>query len=408
MPTTRSSSTGRRESARPTSLQAIGNYVRSHDSVADGPYATVGPSRASSLTALRSQPDRRLQGALPQRRRPARSTTSSSSRDKDTHRRGVLPHVRRPPSAAARRSSSPPTGPRPRCRLHDRAEGPLRRRPGGRARSRPTSTCGSRSCKKRVGRRRSAGRRSGALDLLARRDPANVRSLEGALIRARAFASLTQQPLTVELAEHVLSSLGTDDIRDGFPTPDHRADPRSRHRASWTSNSTDLHVDQTQPSGCLCSPGRHVPVPRAHRHFPSRDRPQVRRPRPHHGAARPQARSTASCSSSRPHARLWIRSSGRPGHGVRSMSSSACASTGRATGLHSARHSASSCLRRSQTGFIPNFSHTHHSSLTIERRIDRWRSAVKISANGNAFLAELQLVGRAARPAPRSRRSAGS
>ena len=48
--------------------------------------------------------------------------------------------------------------------------------------------------------------RKGVLDLLARRSSSNVRSLESALIRSRAFASLTQQPLTLGLVEQVLDA----------------------------------------------------------------------------------------------------------------------------------------------------------------------------------------------------------
>ena len=49
--------------------------------------------------------------------------------------------------------------------------------------------------------------RLGVLDLLARRTTSNVRALESALIRSRAFASLTQKPLTLELVEQVLEAV---------------------------------------------------------------------------------------------------------------------------------------------------------------------------------------------------------
>jgi len=52
---------------------------------------------------------------------------------------------------------------------------------------------------------------SGVLDLLARRIQGNVRSLESALVRIRAFASLTQQPLTLELAEQVIAAMSPED-----------------------------------------------------------------------------------------------------------------------------------------------------------------------------------------------------
>jgi chromosomal replication initiator protein len=45
------------------------------------------------------------------------------------------------------------------------------------------------------------------LELLADRIPTNIRQLEGALIRVVAFASLTQKPITPELAEKVLAGL---------------------------------------------------------------------------------------------------------------------------------------------------------------------------------------------------------
>jgi chromosomal replication initiator protein len=49
--------------------------------------------------------------------------------------------------------------------------------------------------------------RIGVLELLARRTTSNVRALESALIRSRAFASLTQQPLTLGLVEQVLEAV---------------------------------------------------------------------------------------------------------------------------------------------------------------------------------------------------------
>ena len=49
--------------------------------------------------------------------------------------------------------------------------------------------------------------RIGVLDLLAKKSTSNVRSLESALIRSRAFASLTQQPLTLGLVEQVLDAV---------------------------------------------------------------------------------------------------------------------------------------------------------------------------------------------------------
>src|SRR5205807_6488 len=47
----------------------------------------------------------------------------------------------------------------------------------------------------------------GALEVIAERITANVRALEGALIRVVAFASLTSRPVTRDLATEVLDGL---------------------------------------------------------------------------------------------------------------------------------------------------------------------------------------------------------
>jgi chromosomal replication initiator protein len=46
-----------------------------------------------------------------------------------------------------------------------------------------------------------------ALELLAHRITSSIHTLEGALIRIRAYASLTQEPITTTLVEHVLANL---------------------------------------------------------------------------------------------------------------------------------------------------------------------------------------------------------
>jgi chromosomal replication initiator protein len=61
--------------------------------------------------------------------------------------------------------------------------------------------------RKRAGKCLSAGDHLAALELLARQVSSSVHALEGALIRVRAYASLTQQPITPALVEHVLSNL---------------------------------------------------------------------------------------------------------------------------------------------------------------------------------------------------------
>jgi chromosomal replication initiator protein len=63
--------------------------------------------------------------------------------------------------------------------------------------------------RKRAGKWLSGDDQLAALELLARQVSSSVHALEGALIRVRAYASLTQQPLTTAVVEHVLSNLYT-------------------------------------------------------------------------------------------------------------------------------------------------------------------------------------------------------
>jgi chromosomal replication initiator protein len=60
-----------------------------------------------------------------------------------------------------------------------------------------------------------------ALDRIAARVPANVRSLEGALIRVSAFASMRREPVTTELVDELLDSLHP-----------HTSKPKSTERVS--------------------------------------------------------------------------------------------------------------------------------------------------------------------------------
>ena len=130
--------------------------------------------------------------------------------------------------------------------------------------------------------------RSGVLDLLAQRTSSNVRSLESALIRSRAFASLTQQPLTLGLVEQVLDAVQPHEktsVSAGAPTSIDEIQQRTSTVLGLPRS--DLAVTQTQPSVGLCSPGRDVPVPGAHRPLAARHRPAIRWARPHHRAPRP-------------------------------------------------------------------------------------------------------------------------
>jgi chromosomal replication initiator protein len=61
--------------------------------------------------------------------------------------------------------------------------------------------------RKRAGRLLTSSDQGLALEHLARQVSSSVHALEGALTRVRAYASLTQQPLTTALVDHVLSTL---------------------------------------------------------------------------------------------------------------------------------------------------------------------------------------------------------
>jgi chromosomal replication initiator protein len=74
--------------------------------------------------------------------------------------------------------------------------------------------------RRRAGRLLTSGDQAVALEHLARKVSPSVHALEGALTRVRAYASLTQQPLTTALVEHVLSNLYPSGAasRPGAPT----------------------------------------------------------------------------------------------------------------------------------------------------------------------------------------------
>ena len=139
--------------------------------------------------------------------------------------------------------------------------------------------------RKRAGRMPTSWPRNGVLDLLARRSLRRTsRSLESALIRSRAYASLTQQPLTLGLVEQVLDA--AQPTRQGSATSRQHQPPSTRSssapRRVLGLPRSRPHVPQTQPSVGLCSPGRDVPVPGAHRPLAARHRPAIRWPRSHH------------------------------------------------------------------------------------------------------------------------------
>ena len=100
--------------------------------------------------------------------------------------------------------------------------------------------------RKRAGRLLDAAEQQAALELLAHRVSSSIHALEGALTRVRAFASLTQQPITMSLVEHVLSNLYA-----ASPAID-RATARLSVEQIQAATSSALELSQTD----LSSPKR--------------------------------------------------------------------------------------------------------------------------------------------------------
>ena len=202
-PTTRSFSTGPPASARPT---APGDRQLHRRSTTRRSRPSTRPLRPSPATSrprsgpARSTPSRHRTA---KRRAPARRRPIPREQAKD--RRGVLPHVRR---AARPRRPDRATADRPPAAmpaldagLRDASSRP-RRRP------RPTRFRDPARDHPQARRRGLSSRRpADALELLARQVSSNIHALEGALIRVRAYASLTATELTTDVVEHVLSNL---------------------------------------------------------------------------------------------------------------------------------------------------------------------------------------------------------
>ena len=132
--------------------------------------------------------------------------------------------------------------------------------------------------RKKVNTERIAVTDPEVLTFIAGRVSSNIRELEGALTRVVAFSSLTDRPMTVDLAEHVL--------KDVFPQGERRprghdpADPGGRVRAV-RRHARRARQPAPLAGGRVPAAGRDVPLTRAHGLLASEDRQGVRRPRPH-------------------------------------------------------------------------------------------------------------------------------
>ena len=145
--------------------------------------------------------------------------------------------------------------------------------------------------RKKVNTERIAVTDPEVLTFVAGRVASNIRELEGALTRVVAFSSLTDRPMTVELAEHVLKDVfppgrrgagGHDPAHPGGGLGAVRRDARGARQPA------------PLPGGRLPAPGRDVPLPRADGLVAAEDRQGVRRARPHDRHPRERRRSRVS------------------------------------------------------------------------------------------------------------------
>ncbi len=127
------------------------------------------------------------------------------------------------------------------------------------------------------------------LEFLAHKITSNIRELEGALNRIVAHATLVGRPITLETAQEVLHDL--------LRANDRRVtieEIQKRVAEHFSIRLADMHSAAPGPRRGAPAPGGDVPRQAAHVALAARNRPQIRRPRPHHGdACGPQDRGAA-------------------------------------------------------------------------------------------------------------------
>nr|WP_228255006.1 chromosomal replication initiator protein DnaA [Ornithinimicrobium avium] len=117
------------------------------------------------------------------------------------------------------------------------------------------------------------------LELIASRITTNIRELEGALIRVTAFASLSSEPLTAELAAHVLKDIIPSGEAAAIGVPTIMAEVSDYFQISieelcGTSRSRSL-VNARQIAMYLCRELTELSLPKIGQHFGGRDHTTV-------------------------------------------------------------------------------------------------------------------------------------
>ena len=121
------------------------------------------------------------------------------------------------------------------------------------------------------------------MEFLAHKIVSNVRELEGALNRIAAQTQLIGRDITLETAQEAAARPAARQRAAGHD----RRDPEAGGRALQHQDGRD-DLEPAGPRRGAAAAGRDVPGKAADLALAARDRPQVRRPRPHHGHARGQ------------------------------------------------------------------------------------------------------------------------
>ena len=200
---------------------------------------------------------------------------------KERHPGGVLPHLQH--ALRERPAARADVRPRRRARSPSSTTACARASSGACSStcSRPTSRRASRSCTSASRPTACASPTPRCCRAIARRVPTNIRELEGALTRVLAYASLTGRPATAALVRETLHDLPGRRRARSRSRPSSRSSPRRSAipvAELGSAKRSQAVVAPRQIAMYLCRELTDASLPR--------DRPRVRRPRPHDRAVR--------------------------------------------------------------------------------------------------------------------------